>query len=394
MAGAACPLAVGARFVFHRPMHAIPRRTSPIAPILAALIASSVAFASDSFTDWPEGASPREIGDRVAANFIPRPHMMLGRDNVIHYAEVCTWIGALSFSQASENTALGRQLVDRFEPLFREKKDLIPTPKHVDWTVFGSLPLEIYIQTGDLRSLALGEWMAQRQWSEPYADRIEPDAREFQKMGLSWQTRLWIDDMFMITAVQAQAYRATGNRVYIERAAREMVLYLDRLQKSNGLFFHTPDAPFFWGRGNGWMAAGMANLLRWLPEDNPDRPRIMEGYRLMMAALLQHQDESGMWRQLIDGPDSWPETSSTGMFTFAFVVGVKEGWLDAAAYGLAARKGWLALITYLDADANLREVCVGTGAKNDRQHYLDRPRIAGDFHGQAPVLWCASALVR
>ena len=200
--------------------------------------------------------------------------------------------------------------------------------------------------------------------------------------------------MFMITAVQAQAFRATGDRSYIDRAAREMVFYLDELQKPNGLFFHTPDAPFFWGRGNGWMAAGMANLLRWLPANNPDRPRIMEAYRLMMVTLLKHQAESGMWLQLIDGPDSWPETSSTAMFTFAFITGVKEGWLDADTYGPAARRAWLALVTYLDADANLREVCVGTGAKNDRQHYLDRPRVAGDFHGQAPVLWCASALVR
>ena len=27
-------------------------------------------------------------------------------------------------------------------------------------------------------------------------------------------------------------------------------------------------------------------------------------------------------------------------------------------------------------------------------YYLDRERRTGDFHGQAPVLWCASALLR
>ena len=48
--------------------------------------------------------------------------------------------------------------------------------------------------------------------------------------GYSWQTRLWIDDMFMITAVQSQAYRSTKNRKYIDRTAKEMVLYLDKLQ--------------------------------------------------------------------------------------------------------------------------------------------------------------------
>lgn len=114
----------------------------------------------------------------------------------------------------------------------------------------------------------------------------------------------------------------------------------------------------------------------------------------MMAALLQNQDADGMWHQLIDGPDTWPETSGTAMFTFAFITGVKEGWLDAATYGPAVRKGWLALTGYLDTDANLREVCEGTGTSKDRQHYLDRQRITGDFHGQAPLLWCASAFLR
>jgi unsaturated rhamnogalacturonyl hydrolase len=200
--------------------------------------------------------------------------------------------------------------------------------------------------------------------------------------------------MFMITAVQAQAYRATGNRLYVDRAAREMVFYLDRLQKPNGLFHHTPETPFYWGRGNGWMAAGTAELLRSLPADNPDRPCIERGYHLMMESLLRYQDQAGMWRQLIDDQASWPETSSTGMFTFAFITGVKEGWLDGARFGPAARKAWLALVGYLDEKGELREVCAGTGARNDRQYYLDRPRLVGDFHGQAPVLWCATALLR
>jgi len=361
---------------------------------LAALSLALTARAAPDFGDWAPGTSPVEIGRRVTDNFLPRPHMTLGNEPVIHYAEICTWYGALSFAQLTHDTARTAKLVQRFEPFFREEKNWIPTPQHVDWTVFGAVPLEIYIQNQDLRCLALGEWMAQKQWGEPYGDRIEPRAAEHQARGLSWQTRLWIDDMFMITMIQAQAYRATGNPAYIDHAAKEMVYYLAQLQKPNGLFHHTPNAPFFWGRGNGWMAVGMAELMRSLPVDHPDRPRILVGYRLMMATLLQHQDATGMWHQLIDGPDSYLESSSTGMFTYAFITGVKAGWLDAATYGPAARKGWLALITYLDADANLREVCVGTGAKNDRAHYLNRPRSTGDFHGQAPVLWCASALLR
>ncbi|HWA28345.1 MAG TPA: glycoside hydrolase family 88 protein [Lacunisphaera sp.] len=366
----------------------------PRLALVAALSLSPVVRAAYDFGAWEPGTSPTEIGRRVTDNFLPRPHMTLGKDPVVHYAEVCTWYGALVFTQLTKDTDRSAKLVQRFEPLFREEKSWIPTPQHVDWTVFGSVPLEIYIQNKDLRCLALGEWMAQKQWGEPYGTKIEPRAAEHAAKGLSWQTRLWIDDMFMITMVQAQAYRATGDKAYLERAAKEVVYYLDQLQQPNGLFYHTPQTPFYWARGNGWMAVGMPEILRSLPADNPDRPRIMKGYQLMMATLLQHQDPNGMWHQLIDGPDSYIETSGTAMFTYAFITGVKEGWLDAATYGPAARKGWLALITYLDDQANLREVCVGTGARNDRNHYLTRPRVAGDFHGQAPVLWCANALLR
>jgi len=62
----------------------------------------------------------------------------------------------------------------------------------------------------------------------------------------------------------------------------------------------------------------------------------------------------GMWRQLIDHPEAWPETSSTGMFTFAMITGVKSGWLDEEIYGPAARKAWLALAGYIDQNADIR----------------------------------------
>ena len=132
----------------------------------------------------------------------------------------------------------------------------------------------------------------------------------------------------------------------------------------------------------------------------------MAGYQEMMAALLRTRRASGMWRQLVDDDSArnWPETSSTGMFAFAMVTGVKSGWLPAETYGPAARKAWLALVQALDAEGNVRDVCPGTGEAahsgggtspaTQMQYYLDRPRSVGDFHGQAPLLWTASALMR
>lgn len=366
--------------------------------VAAFLLSAGNSYAqSGDLSKFPKGATPLEIGQRIASRFVASPHPNFGRPmppRVITYPETCAWYGSLTFAKESGNKALLQQLAARFEPLLGARDTLIPVPDHVDYTVFGSVPLELYQQTKDARYLAIGKRFADKQWGPPEGKRVTDDSRRFYAKGYTWQTRLWIDDMFMITAVQSQATRATGDRSYIDKAANEMVFYLDSLQKPNGLFYHAPNAPFFWGRGNGWMAAGMSELLRSVPADNPNRPRILKAYQTMMASLLKYQAEDGMWRQLIDDPQSWPETSCTGMFTFAMITGVKNGWLDKKVYGPAARKAWLKLITYINEDGDISDVCEGTNMKNDHQYYLDRKRLTGDMHGQAPLLWCATALLR
>ncbi len=341
--------------------------------------------AQNEFKKWPAGSSPQEVGKKVAERLVTSPHQNFGQPlppSQITYPEVVTWYGALTFAKVTSDKALNAQLIQRFEPLFSTEADLIPNPNHVDNTVFGAVPLEIYIQTKQDKYLAMGKTMADKEWANPTPD------------GLTDQTRFWIDDMYMITIVQLQAYRATGDSKYLDRAALEMSSYLDKLQQPNGLFYHAPDTPFFWGRGDGWVAAGMTEILTSLPKNHPQRARILASYQKMMKSLLQYQDKDGMWHQLIDHPESYPETSSTGMFTFAMITGVKNGWLDTKTYAPAARKGWLGLVSYIEPNGDIRNVCQGTGKKNDLQYYLDRQRITGDLHGQAPILWSATAFLR
>ena len=383
-----------------------PQRLLALTACLLALATTSLAQTSSQSTSridfgpWPKGGSPQEIGKRVAERFVNSAHPNFGRNTPprsIGYPETCTWYGALTFAKVSGDKELTSRLIKRFEPLFGEESKLVPKPSNVDSTVFGSVPLEIYMQTGDKKYLELGKSFADKQWDNPQGEakaKLKPEVQRWVEQGLSWHTRFWIDDMFMITMVESQAYRATGDSKYLDRAALEMVAYLDELQQTNGLFYHAPDVPFFWGRGDGWMAAGMSELLRSLPEQHPKRARIMEGYRKMMAALLKYQDANGTWHQLIDKPDAWPESSCTGMFTFALITGVKNGWLDEKTYAPAARKGWNGLIKFINADSDVQEVCEGTNKKNDEQYYLERGRKVGDMHGQAPVLWSATALLR
>lgn len=320
--------------------------------------------------------------------------------NHVHYSVVSLWVNAIEGARALGDKNLEKRLTDRFLPWFGEKKHLQNLENHVDYCVFGALPYEVYLSTGDRRALELGASYADRQWTLPPKDApihcqnlpYEEQAVLFEK-GYSPQTRYWIDDMYMIIFLQVQAYRATKDMKYLDRTAKEMVLYLDKLQKPDGLFDHAPDVPFVWGRGAGWMAGGMPLLLKYLPETNPDRPRILAGYRKMMAALRKWQRPNGLWGQLVTDPESWDETSGSAMFAYGFVMGVKFGWLDRATYEPAARKTWTALCGKLDAYGNLADVCCGTAKKNDRAWYMERTRVLGLPHGQAPFLWLCVALL-
>lgn len=335
-------------------------------------------------SQWPVGQSPQEVGPRIAANFLPRKFRYESDPNRakegIIYPEVLAWRGALRVTRLLGEDPLHKALVEKLDR-YLEGPDAVHVSQraHVDYRVFGVLPLEVFLHNRDPRCRELGLRLADAQWQATSSD------------GITTEARYWIDDMYMIPALQAQAFRVSQQSVYLDRAAMTMAAYFDRLQKENGLFFHGENSPFFWGRGNGWMAAGAADLLGVLPDDHPHRARILKGYRTMMAALLKFQNAQGLWCQLIDRPESWTETSGSAMFTYAMIIGAKRGWLDAQVYGPAARKAWLNLTQYLDADANLREVCVGTNKGFDEPYYLNRARATGDLHGQAPMLWCVEA---
>ncbi len=210
-------------------------------------VASCAVGQEDYFSNWPAGVAPQEVGKRVAEHFVTSPHQYLAQPtSTIHYSEVATWYGALTFAKLTHDDALRAELIKRFEPLMPGGAEEIRIPKahHVDASIFGIVPMEIGMQMKDAKYVAYGQGFADRQWENPQAD------------GLSAETRFWIDDMYMLTILQLEAYRATGDKKYLDRDATEMVAYLDKLQQPNGLFFHAPDVQFYWGRGDGWVAAG------------------------------------------------------------------------------------------------------------------------------------------
>jgi len=394
-------------------------------------------------TQFPANKDPKTVGEGVVTLFINSGNSNWGdmhstkKSGLTSYPDVCAWLGAFWYAEAAGNNALFDRLVAKFDQFLevddknREpNKSLvtkIPRTENnaVDYNIFGAVPLHIYTvlkkrgkpESAIKKYLDLGLPYADQQWGEPNLPKKEdfekpedydkylkntPNAEYYHNLGYSYQTRLWIDDMFMITALQSQAYLATKDEKYIARAAEEMMLYLDKLPGEEGIFYHSLSAKYFWARGNGWMAVGMPEMLRMLPKTakyDAYRDRILAEYKAMMATLLRYQRSSGLWGQLItpDKGDMWEETSGSAMFTYAMILGVKNGWLDKESYGAAARKGWLGVQNYLNTNYEIRNVCGGTGAHNPDTgdgyaYYRDRAKNVGDLHGQAAMMWCAYAL--
>ncbi len=337
------------------------------------------------FDHWPPAADPYTVGKLLGENVVSRSKFSGGgRKNTMYYCEAATYYGAMRFARTAGFEGLENRLLNRMEWVIHTipGRKYMPWDFHVDSYVFGSVPLQMYLLTGNETYRRIGLDYADRQWEDP------------DEQGLTRQARFWVDDIYMVCSMQVQAYRATGQVKYVERAARFANVYCGQLQQPNGMFRHGKTSPFFWGRGNGWVAAGIAETLRSLPENNPERAQLMDHYRKFMAGLLKHQNDDGMWYQLLDDPESWPETSCTAMFTFAMTVGVNHGWLGEE-YAQAARKAWIVLCTeYLDERGNLSQVCQGTGQRDNKQYYLDRGRRTGDLHGQCAMTWCTDALLQ
>jgi unsaturated rhamnogalacturonyl hydrolase len=323
--------------------------------------------------------SPAQVGAMAAKAYLARRDIVplrTAQARGVHYADVASGYGAARLAEATGDKAL----LDRVIARERVAMAFENSANHVDVSVYGTWPLEIARQTGDAVALRRGLALADGQWATLGDD------------GLTTQARYWIDDVWMIGALQVQAYRASRDTKYLDRAALMARRYVERLQQPNGLFFHGDAAHFFWGRGNGWVAAGFAEILTDLPPSHPERAAIEAGYRKMMTALLASQAGDGMWRQLIDHPESWKETSGTAMFGFAIARGVRLGILKDPAYARAYKRAWSALADYVQPDGQISEVCVGTNKADNVEHYLNRPRATGDLHGQAALLWFAAEL--
>ncbi len=164
----------------------------------------------------------------------------------------------------------------------------------------------------------------------------------------------WADGLYMVMPVLTKLYKLTGELRYLDKL-QQYFAYADRLMfdAEAGLYFR--DAKYiyprhksanglkdFWSRGNGWVFAGLAKVLADLPADHASRPLFEQRFRTMARALKDAQQTEGYWTRSLLDPAHAPgrESSGTAFFSYGFLWGINQGYLDRATYAPVATKSW------------------------------------------------------
>lgn len=211
----------------------------------------------------------------------------------------------------------------------------------------------------------------------------------------------WCDALFMAPPVYARLWRITGEDKYIYFADSEYrETYKALFDQEENLFYR--DASYigkkeangqkvFWGRGNGWVVAGLVEMLKQLPKDDQKyRPFYSDLFVTITTRLLELQRDDGFWSASLLDPDSYPapETSGTGFITYAMAYGINEGLLPKDRFMPAVQKGWAALVSAVDADGRLGWV-QPVGAAPDKV-----TRESTEVYGVGAFLMTACELMR
>ncbi len=238
------------------------------------------------------------------------------------WAEHNQWMGAKSTNKAEWKYTYG------------EKDDYV---LFGDWQICFQTYIDLYNLDKDQRKIAR--------------------AREVMEYEMSTNSNdywWWADGLYMVMPVMTKLYKVTGNNLYLEKLY-EYFQYANSIMYDNEQQLYYRDAKYvypkhksangkkdFWARGDGWVFAGLAKVLKDLPKNDRHRSEYLAKFTGMAKAIKQSQQAGGYWTRSMLDPEHapGPETSGTAFFTYGMLWGINNGYLDRKEYLPVVVKSW------------------------------------------------------
>lgn len=259
---------------------------------------------------------------------------------------------------------------------------------------FACLHAETYRRTGDLRFVE-GLVEIADEWRRT-APRTSEGAVAHRNDSCG---AVLLDMLAGYAPLMAAAGALSGDESFFDECAQQCRLYRDILRDpATGLWHHARDwrvpgalSPAGWCRGQGWAMRALVKSLEWMspfvvpPSGGSGFAAncVQEILRELASDLPRYQQPSGMWHQLVNEPDSYPETSGTGFIVSTLQTARRNGWIDAAP---AANHGARAMSAFVAPDGTVRSGCPGTPPLATREDYRKRGPQTDDPHAVATVL--------
>jgi unsaturated rhamnogalacturonyl hydrolase len=209
---------------------------------------------------------------------------------------------------------------------------------------------------------------------------------------------IWADDLYMGGSFLIRWYEYTGNTNYLDDVARQIINQASYLQDTDGTWFHgyyitnSTSNGHKWGRANGWVLVTEAEILSIMPTNHPARSNILSIFQRHVEGLKALQAPSGMWRQVLDEPTLWEETSCTAMFAYALARGANRGWIDRTNMDVA-RAAFAAVCKNISTNGVISNICTGTSIDSTLLYYVNRPKANDDQRGVGVVMLSGSEIL-
>lgn len=230
---------------------------------------------------------------------------------------------------------------------------------HADDYCVGQTYIELYRKYNDIKMIEPIKAHLDTILNNPAAGDLE-----FVYTDTYWPTQRWswCDAIFMGPTVWAKMASITGEKKYLDFMFSEFKATTDYLYDSDEHLYYRDSRYFtmkeangskvFWGRGNGWVFAGLPVILKEVPAGYENKEYFTTIFKDMAAKILSLQSSDGFWHASLLVPASYPnpEMSATAFFVYGFAWGINNGYLDKQSYLPAVVKGWKSMVSNVASD--------------------------------------------